>query len=290
MRKPGVRYALTLIELVVVLTIIGLLVSLLSVGVNAVRESARRLKCTNNLKQIGLGLHNYMSTYQVFPRGVGTRTNGPLVGILPFVGYDSLFQQIDFSKDLHGNLRVLLTRVPFYRCPSTLKQEDGTRTDYVLNRGTTLGTSRDSPWLFEERIYPSERWFSRGFSQTPLMSETCPKVTSTRRGSPIMLPYRYIVTNDESQAFANECDSTDWSATTHSYSNGQYWYGGGTANYYHIFGPNEKSCSNDRHVQESLDTATSMHPGGVNVLFADGHIDFMTDGIDRVVWGRIGKR
>lgn len=290
MRESRVRSAFTMIELMVVLGIIGLLVSLLLVGVNAARESARRLTCTNNLKQIGLGLQNYMSTYQVFPRGAGTGTNGPLVGILPYVGYDSLFQQIDFSRDLHGNLKVLETRIPIYRCPSTMKQEDGVRTDYVLNRGTTLGTSRNSPWLLEEGIFPNERWFSRGLSQTPLMSETCPKVIGTRKGSPIMLPYRYIVTNDESQAFANECDSTDWSATTHSYSNGQYWYGGGTANYYHIFGPNEKSCSNDGHIQESLDTATSMHSGGVNVLFADGHIEFMADGIDRNVWVLLGKR
>lgn len=290
MRMPRVRYALTIIELMVVLAIIGLLASLLSVAVNTVRESTRRVTCTNNLKQIGLGLHNYMSTYQVFPRGVGTGTNGPLVGILPFVGYAPLFQEIDFSKDLHGNLKVLRTRIPFYRCPSTLKQEDGIRTDYVLNRGTTLGSSRDSPWLLEEQVYPSERWFSRGLSQTPLMSETCPKVIGTRKGSSIMLPYRYIVSNLESQVFANECDSTDWNATTGSYSNGLYWYGGGTANYYHIFGPNEKSCSNNRQIQASLDTATSMHSGGVNVLFADGHLDFMSEGIDRVVWVRIGKR
>ena len=105
-----------------------------------------------------------------------------------------------------------------------------------------------------------------------------------------MLPYRYIVTDDESQVFANECDSTDWSATTRSYSNGEYWYGGGAANYYHIFGPNEKSCSNNGQIQESLDTATSMHSGGVNVLFADGHIEFMADGIDRNVWVLLGKR
>lgn len=66
MRESRVRSAFTMIELMVVLAIIGVLVSLLLVGVNVARESARRLTCTNNLKQIGLGLQNRYDILQQF--------------------------------------------------------------------------------------------------------------------------------------------------------------------------------------------------------------------------------
>src|SRR4026207_1557814 len=98
------RRAFTLVELLVVIAIIGILVALLLPAVQAAREAARRMQCGNNLKQIGLALHNYNDTYKVFPSGFmyhGIPTQecwgwGAL--ILPFVEQAPLHNQIQVSR------------------------------------------------------------------------------------------------------------------------------------------------------------------------------------------------
>ncbi len=144
----GSRRAFTLVELLVVIAIIGVLVGLLLPAVQAAREAARRMQCGNNVKQIGLGLHNYHSAYQMFPMNAGGTDNmggAPgnsmwlswRIGILPFIEQQPLWEQISnpfgFNRDgsvrnppypamgprpWDTNYRPWLTQVNTFRCPS----------------------------------------------------------------------------------------------------------------------------------------------------------------------------
>lgn len=148
------RKGFTLVELLVVIAIIGVLVGLLLPAVQAAREAARRMSCSNNFKQIGLGIHNYHSTYKRLPtHGVGTtsepspnnawwasntlannRRLSVLVGILPFVEQQSIWEIISQPNDSDGDgtvdfqamgptpdnidYRPWTLEIPTYRCPS----------------------------------------------------------------------------------------------------------------------------------------------------------------------------
>ena len=109
------KNAFTLVELLVVITIIGILIALLLPAVQAAREAARRMSCSNNLKQLGLSLHNYHDTYKVFPQGSrpGGRNGGRgaswYVRVLPYVEQTALAKKwrlISGIIILHNVLRL----------------------------------------------------------------------------------------------------------------------------------------------------------------------------------------
>jgi prepilin-type N-terminal cleavage/methylation domain-containing protein len=116
--------AFTLVELLVVIAIIGVLVALLLPAVQAARESARRTQCANNLKQMGIALHNYHDTFQKFPFGWSDRGAGWTTMILPQIEQKPLWDTLGFNEsnnwdsDNTPNERACGTYIQTFRCPS----------------------------------------------------------------------------------------------------------------------------------------------------------------------------
>ena len=159
------RRGFTLIELLVVIAIIAVLIALLLPAVQAAREAARRLQCTNNLKQIGLAMHNYHSTYDVFPMAASKNCNADpsancpgfadwrgwsaLGTSLPYVEQSPLYNAINFfmAEEIHDatpapeNFTVIGTVVRAYMCPT----DPNVGTQNINNYHSCYGTTSDWP-------------------------------------------------------------------------------------------------------------------------------------------------
>jgi prepilin-type N-terminal cleavage/methylation domain-containing protein len=143
-RSGEKRLGFTLIELLVVIAIIGILIALLLPAVQQAREAARRTQCKNNLKQLGLALHNYESTFTVFPLNSGSTSYSPQARILPYIDQANLQNQIDYSapfltgpvsnrvlNPIYAN--VANVALPVFLCPS-----DPGPTRYVVPMGSPV--------------------------------------------------------------------------------------------------------------------------------------------------------
>ena len=170
LRSP--RRAFTLIELLVVIAIIAVLIALLLPAVQSAREAARRAQCTNNLKQIGLAVHNYLDVHGRLPIGRGTRPARPYTVlsrynysgfsmILPFMEQSPIFSSINFDLTMtvqDGNTTAMATVISSFLCPSDsqmtpvelgrdeLPVQRGLQRPLLLRRdGHRLGQHDDAP-------------------------------------------------------------------------------------------------------------------------------------------------
>ena len=190
------RHAFTLVELLVVIAIIGILVALLLPAVQAAREAVRRSQCANNLKQIGLALHNYESSQGAYPpsmfwSGVANdKTNdiSAFSRLLPYLEQGSLFAGYNPSstedQTMADGTPIMAVRVAAYFCPSDINDmaklnADGSLnsypTTYGLNRGTWLvfdPTRQSTPqgaFYVNSRLRQAD--FTDGMSNTLMMME-----------------------------------------------------------------------------------------------------------------------
>ncbi len=280
------RFGFTLLELLTVIAIIGILLALLSMGIQAVRGASRKMSCSNNLRQIGLGLTNYDAVHGCFPAGAGPMGHSPLVSILPYVEESNLYLRLDLTKDVTENFAVMESPISTFRCPSIVDDRIY-RTDYMLNRGVTLGDTRNGPWFFQEPTFPRPGNYSNGATETALFAEGSPN--TTKYGRLYELPRRSIDTTQDSDRFVSDCLAVSTGRFS-QLENGECWYGAGTMNYYHALQPNSRSCSNGTSIQTSLFTGNSLHGSGINVLYADAHVEFVANKIDLKIWQKSGKR
>jgi prepilin-type N-terminal cleavage/methylation domain-containing protein len=271
------RRAFTLVELLVVIAIIGALVALLLPAVQSAREAARRMKCQNHLKQIGLGLHNYHDVHGGLPPGgMATASTasandgmGFHVFLLPYVEQDALFKQFDGTKPYNAAPNRVLgaTRVSLYMCPSAINLytenagenaatgEKGWTTHYHGNMGpndlatnryeviasTNGGQARQGVLGRDTKIRLAE--ITDGTSNTFMVGET-----SWTRGNPVSNVVGYRVwhrgCNTNGQLACGSCRNV-------ANGLGTVWAGGGGVAAYNNF------------------SFGSIHPSSTNFLFGD---------------------
>jgi prepilin-type N-terminal cleavage/methylation domain-containing protein/prepilin-type processing-associated H-X9-DG protein len=296
-RKPG----FTLVELLVVITIIGLLIALLLPAVQAAREAARRMQCANNFKQVGLATHNYISAHNALPIGVVWTVASSAVGpdhtaltmLLPYLELQNVPYDFKYRQYASENAQAIATSISAYQCPSddafnrkllglyarsNVAVCFGSRTMckacVCCNLPSSAG-SHVTDGAFQLDISRSLEEFPDGTSNTALASE----VLSGKSDTGGALDYRGGWTVVLHGANYEHYD-------TPNSSNGDVMYSGTCVSEPDMpCGMPAGATLYEQHV-----AARSRHAGGVNLVFVDGHVSFMANVIDLATWQAIGAR
>ena len=274
------RTAFTLIELLVVIAIIAILIGLLLPAVQKVREAAARLKCQNNLKQIGLACHNYADVNKGFPpsRIFSPYQHGWGVFLLPYVEQNNLFRLYNMNDHFFGatNAAVIETPLAIYECPST---PNGRRMITINNRAGSIGAAGDYfslMQLYDPVVFPAQPLqqgvmhddkpraitaITDGTSNTLIISEQAGRNDHYIRG----------VRQPTDANLAGRNYRGPWAS--HNLVTFSGYSADGLTRY---AGPCSLNCNSNQSL-------VSFHPGGVNGVFADGSVRFLKDSTDLMI-------
>ncbi|WP_406697324.1 DUF1559 domain-containing protein [Singulisphaera sp. Ch08] len=284
---------MTLIECLVVISIIALLIALLIPAVQYARESARRSICINNLKQIGIAINAYSASNSVMPSSWDGFS--PQTKLLPFMEQIPLYNSINMSgnrSDLMSiNITAESTTISAFLCPSDgFGSKYGGQSNYYANLGTGFGSARRLPnGAFSDETNISVADFADGLTFTAAMSEllitdNSPNLSGQR------IVYKTTYVENDWMKFSSDCQSLQAGFEPSGYFRGSSWLKGGAGNTYynHNLPPSSNCCY--LTMLDAAWTSSSDHSGGVCVLNADGHVEFVGTSVNIHIWRARGTR
>jgi prepilin-type N-terminal cleavage/methylation domain-containing protein/prepilin-type processing-associated H-X9-DG protein len=280
------RDGFTLVELLVVITIIGVLIALLLPAVQAAREAARQSQCANNFRQVGVGLHNYASAKGVFPQGLIER-NRPYGGwswstfILPYIEQQAIFDMIDFKADSYfgylqprnpDTTRMAAGKViSTYLCPSDPQAGEWVK---VSSWGQN-GPNQDDDCAYTDMSYvaDTEEWVTSSQVVKLFPNEVNGMFGSDRCCSP----------SDIKDGLSNTLAIGEKTGPGKGTRQGPFWVTyNGLVTAEGINGPHTVAMNgySTAFLAWFWVGPGSYHKGGCNFTLADGSVHFLSDNID----------